>query len=65
MSEKVPVCLKEALVCHLLEKALLDPTILDDFNPVSNIVFGAKVIEKLVVQQLQKILDKVEYLDPF
>lgn len=46
----IPLPLKEALVHPFLRKPLLDPTILANFCPMSNSLFGGKVVEKMIVQ---------------
>jgi len=48
----VPNCLKKALVRPLLKKPSLDPNILKNFRPVSNIPFLSKLLEKIVLTQL-------------
>lgn len=59
----VPPVLKEVVVHPFLKGQLLNPTKLDSFCPVSNLPFLGKLAEK--VWQLQRILDEVDYLDPF
>lgn len=61
----VPLALKEAVVCCLLKEPSRVPTSLASFCPVSNLPFLGTVVEKVVTWQLQWILDKVDYLDPF
>lgn len=46
----------------LLKKPLLDPTILDNFCPVSHLPFLKKVVGKMIVHKLQRTLDEVDYL---
>lgn len=48
-----PVSFKEALMCPLLKKPLLDPTMLNNFSPVSNFPFLEKVVEKVIMLQLR------------
>ena len=48
----------------MFKKHLLNLTILD-YQPISNILFLGKVLERMVVSQLQRFLDEVDYLDPF
>nr|GFC52549.1 hypothetical protein [Tanacetum cinerariifolium] len=55
----------QAVVRPLLKKPSLDPTILNNFRPVSNIPFLGKVIERVVASQLQRVLEEADYLDPF
>lgn len=44
----VPQHFKEVVICPLLKKPLLDSTLLDNFQPVSNLPFWGKVVEKVV-----------------
>uniref|UniRef100_A0A8C6YD85 Reverse transcriptase domain-containing protein n=1 Tax=Naja naja TaxID=35670 RepID=A0A8C6YD85_NAJNA len=60
-----PAALKEAVVRPLLKKPALDPTVLDNFRPVSNLRFLAKVVESVVAQQFPLFLDEADYLDPY
>lgn len=60
-----PAPFKEALVCLLLKKLSLDPTVLDNFNPASHLSFLVKVIEKVVTLQVQMFLDKTDDVDHF
>jgi hypothetical protein len=53
-SGEVPRALKYALVLPLLKKLLLDPDILKNFRPVSNLPFISKVTEKVVDVRLNK-----------
>lgn len=39
------------------------PTILDNFHLITHFPFWGKVLEKVAVQQLQRTLDKVNYLN--
>lgn len=63
--EVVPQPLKEILVQPLLKKLSLDLTILDNFHSVTNIISLGKIVEAVVVQQLQKILDEANHLKFF
>lgn len=60
----VPPALKEPVVCPLLKKDL-DPRVLDNFCPVSNLSFLGKVNERVVGSHLQRTLDGADYLNPF
>lgn len=42
-----------------------DPSIFDTYCTVSNLPLLGKFMKKLVRQQLQRILEEIEYLDPF
>ncbi|KAF7244902.1 hypothetical protein EYD10_08831 [Varanus komodoensis] len=61
----VPAPLKEAVVRPVLKKASLDPEMATNYRPVANIPFLGKVLERVVVGQLQALLDETDYLDPF
>lgn len=43
-----PAVLKQALVTPLIKKASLDPEVLANYRPVSNLAFISKLIEKVV-----------------
>ncbi|KAF7254198.1 hypothetical protein EYD10_01049 [Varanus komodoensis] len=62
---RVPAPLKEAVVRPVLKKASLDPEVATNYRPVANIPFLGKVLERVVVGQLQTLLDETDYLDPF
>ena len=49
---KVPASLKEAMVIPLLKKQSLDPGVLSNYRPVSNLPQLSKTIEKVVANQL-------------
>lgn len=48
----VPKLYKKALVRPLLKKASLDPNVLSNFRPVSNLLFEHKFLERVVLNQL-------------
>ncbi|XP_058033112.1 alpha-N-acetylgalactosaminide alpha-2,6-sialyltransferase 3 isoform X1 [Ahaetulla prasina] len=60
-----PAALQEAVVRPLLKKPSLDPAILGNYRPVSNLRFVAKVVESVVAWQLPRHLEETVYLDPF
>ncbi|KAF7252275.1 Succinate dehydrogenase assembly factor 3, mitochondrial [Varanus komodoensis] len=62
---RVPAPLKEAVVRPVLKKASQDPEMATNYRPVANIPFLGKVLEQVVVGQLQALLDETDYLDPF
>jgi hypothetical protein len=62
---KFPVSLKCATVRPLIKKASLDPEILKNFRPVSNIPVISKYIEKVVVAQLVCHLDRNGFQEKF
>ena len=51
-----PTALKIAIVRPLLKKSNLDPNVLKNFRPVSNIAFISKLIEKIVVKRLDNYM---------
>ena len=51
-SGEFPSCLKHALVRPLLKKSSLDPEIMKNFRPVSNLPVMSKIIEKVVAKRL-------------
>ena len=51
-----PDSLKTAVVRPLLKKRNLDPTVLGNFRPISNLPFLGKILEKIVFQQLDVFL---------
>ena len=48
----VPAAFKHAVVRPLLKRPNLDPSMLSNFRPVSNLLFLSKVLEKVVFIQL-------------
>ncbi|KAL0174050.1 hypothetical protein M9458_030018, partial [Cirrhinus mrigala] len=61
----VPTALKHAIVQPLLKKPNLDPSILSNFRPISHLPFLYKLMEKLVVSQLQSHLQLHAIADKF
>ena len=57
MSGTVPLQFKEAIVVPILKKHGLDCNTLKNFRPVSNLPFVSKVLEKVVLSQLQEHLN--------
>jgi hypothetical protein len=51
-----PECLKMSIIFPLLKKPSLDPAILNNFRPVSNLPFLSKVFEHILIAQLQPII---------
>lgn len=47
-----PSTFKKAIVKPLLKKSTLDPSVLNNFRPISNLMFISKILEKLVLWQL-------------
>uniref|UniRef100_A0A670II27 Reverse transcriptase domain-containing protein n=1 Tax=Podarcis muralis TaxID=64176 RepID=A0A670II27_PODMU len=60
-----PDPLKEVVIKPLLKKTSLDPANLANYHPVSNLPFLGKVIERVIVEQLQAGLEDADHLDPF
>lgn len=56
-SATVPSTLKTAVVTPLLKKASLDSECLKNYRPVSNLPFLGKILEKVVVTQLNSYLN--------
>ena len=56
MSGTVPLQFKQAIVVPILKKHGLDCNTLKNFRPVSNLPFVSKVLEKVVLSQLQEHL---------
>ena len=52
----VPAQLKQAIVVPILKKSGLDSNILKNFRPISNLPFLSKILEKVVLGQLQQHL---------
>ena len=57
-SAEVPADLKEAVVLPLLKKLILDPEILKNFRPVSNLSFLSKLIERVVDARFENHLSQ-------
>uniref|UniRef100_A0A3B3D471 Reverse transcriptase domain-containing protein n=1 Tax=Oryzias melastigma TaxID=30732 RepID=A0A3B3D471_ORYME len=51
-----PTAFKSAVVKPLLKKTNLDPTVFNNYRPVSNLPFLSKILEKLVFIQLNEFL---------
>ena len=56
-SGTVPIAFKKAVVKPLIKKPNLDPEILDNYRPVSNLPYLSKILERAVADQLQAHLD--------
>uniref|UniRef100_A0A3Q3R0V1 Reverse transcriptase domain-containing protein n=1 Tax=Monopterus albus TaxID=43700 RepID=A0A3Q3R0V1_MONAL len=61
----VPTALKHAIVRPLLKKVNLDPADPANFHPISLLPFLAKVMEKVVLTQLQSHLEGLDIADKF
>ncbi|KAF7246590.1 Craniofacial development protein 2 [Varanus komodoensis] len=62
---RAPAPLKEAVIRPILKKESLDQEMATNYRLVINIPFLGKVLERVVVGQLQVLLDDTNYLDPF
>ncbi len=60
-----PDLLKHETVHPLLKKTNLDPTVLGNFRPISNLSFIVKILEKIALQQLQSFLADNEVFEIF
>ena len=54
LSGSVPSKLKEAVVVPIIKKRGLDCNNLKNFRPVSNLTFISKLLERVVLRQLQQ-----------
>ncbi len=52
-----PNAFKKAVVKPLLKKPNLDYSLLNNYRPISNISLLSKILEKVVLQQLNQFLD--------
>ena len=64
LSGVFPSVYKSALVKPLLKKMSLDPDDLKNYRPVSNLSFLSKVLERLVLSQLNEHLNHNNLLNP-
>ena len=62
---RVPTSFKTAAITPLIKKANLDPEILKNYRPVSNLPFLSKVLEKVVLAQLKEHLSKNSLFECF
>ena len=65
ISGTFPQELKTALVKPLLKKPNLDPLVLQNYRPISNLPFLSKLLEKIVLLQLSDFLNTNCLLDKF
>lgn len=56
---------EKAMYTPLHKGSLLDPNSLDNFHPNSNVSFLEKAIQEVILLQLQKTLEEMDYLDLF
>ena len=57
-----PSQFKQAIVRSLLKKNDLDPEILNNYRPVSNLNFISKIVEKVIMQELDEHLTHLHYM---
>ena len=60
-----PQCFKSALVTPILKKKCLDHNDLNNYRPVSNLCFIAKILEKLVLSQVSSYLNSHNLYNTF
>uniref|UniRef100_A0A8C6WDV8 Reverse transcriptase domain-containing protein n=1 Tax=Neogobius melanostomus TaxID=47308 RepID=A0A8C6WDV8_9GOBI len=60
-----PKALKTAVIKPLLKKSSLDPKVLNNYRPISNLPFLGKVLEKVIYQQLTYFLLSNNVFDTF
>ena len=53
-SSTIPSALKSAIITPILKKPTADPDELNNFRPISNLPYIAKLLEKVVVHRLRK-----------
>jgi hypothetical protein len=53
----VPTLFKEAVIKPLIKKHNLDPEMLSNYRPVSNLLYLSKILERVVADQLKAYLD--------
>lgn len=64
-SGSVPMTFKHAAVQPLLKKSNLDPTLVNNYRPISKLPFLSKVLEKIILTQLLQHLQQNDILDTF
>lgn len=60
-----PESFKHAIVQPLLKGSHLDPTVHNNYRPISKLCFISKVLEKVALLQFGSYLDTFNILDPF
>uniref|UniRef100_A0A3B3HJ88 Reverse transcriptase domain-containing protein n=1 Tax=Oryzias latipes TaxID=8090 RepID=A0A3B3HJ88_ORYLA len=61
----MPQSFKYAVVIPLLKKPSLDPSILANYRPISNLPFISKILERVVVKQLYRHLQDSSHFEDF
>ncbi len=59
----VPQSFKVAILKYLLKKSILDPEVLANYRPISNLLFLSKILEKVVTNQLCDFLQSNRLFD--
>ncbi len=52
----MPVKLKQALLAHIITKAIIDTELLMNCRPISNLAFTSKIVERVVDSQLKSYI---------
>jgi len=65
LTEHVTHSFKVAVIKPLLKKPTLDPEVLDNHRPISNLPFLSKILEKVVVDQLCDFLHHYSLFEEF
>uniref|UniRef100_A0A8C8DX31 Reverse transcriptase domain-containing protein n=1 Tax=Oryzias sinensis TaxID=183150 RepID=A0A8C8DX31_9TELE len=60
-----PNAFKHAIVEPLLKKSNLDPSVFQNYRPISKLPLISKILEKVVAEQLSEFLDKRSIFDTF
>ena len=60
-----PQCFKTAYVKPIIKKPSLDPEVLKNYRPVSNLSYFSKILERVVAGQLQRHMDDNNLNNPF
>lgn len=61
----IPAFFKQAAVEPKLKKSNLDPANLKNYRPISKLPFLAKILEKVVAEQLNAFVDENSFFDTF
>ena len=64
-SGTVPATFKYAVIAPLLKKPNLDPDLMNNYRPISNLSFASKMLERHVAAQLRQHLENNDLLDIF
>ncbi len=64
-TSEVPECFKTALVRPLIKKPSLDPNVISNYRPVSNLPFLSKVLEKVVASRIRKHIQDNGLMEEF